>query len=235
MRMSLIRGLVVAVMSWGASASAQTSFSLTPPCAPGLCGASRLGAAAMKPAGAVGDSQYIEVDVAATQLLQSSSEHIAISGFANGQPFISSGAFGTNAPNGGIGIALGRIDTASHPSCPADPSDSKVEFAIERFAWNDIYGSDILHCVSFDKAALNGVWKLRIGIYVSCVGTTCSASASLEDPVTFVQFGAVSSSGIALANPNTARRPWYAVTNFAAEPFNYSATFWVRSESYTSY
>ncbi|NNC01517.1 hypothetical protein HJC10_01420 [Corallococcus exiguus] len=114
MRMSLIRGLVVAVMSWGASASAQTSFSLTPPCAPGLCGASRLGAAAMKPAGAVGDSQYIEVDVAATQLLQSSS-------------------------------------------------------------------------------------------------------------------------GIALANPNTARRPWYAVTHFAAEPFNYSATFWVRSESYNSY
>jgi hypothetical protein len=229
-----VRILAVSFLAWGASASAQ-SFSLTPPCAPGLCGASRIGGAASKPAGAVSEEQYIEVDVDATTLLQSSSEHIAISAFANGQPFTTTGAFGTNAPNGGIGIGLGRIDSASHPSCPADASDTKVEFAIEQFAWNDIYGSQILHCVSFNKSALTGVWKIRIGVFVECVGTTCNASATVENASTFALLGSVSNTGIPLKNPNTARRPWYAVTNFAAEPFNYSASFWVRTEMYSPY
>jgi hypothetical protein len=230
-----VRLLAIAALAWGASASAQAqSFSLTPPCAPGLCGASKIGGLVSKPAGAVSDEQYIEVDVAATQLLQSSSEHIAISAFANGQPFGTSGAFSTTAPNGGIGIAMGRIDNASHPSCPTDSSDTQVEFAIEQFAWGDIYASQILNCVSFNKSALNGVWKLRIGVFVKCVGTTCNASATVENAATFALLGSVSSTGIPLTNPTTVRRPWYAVTNFAAEQFNYSASFWVRTEVYSS-
>ncbi|NVJ25621.1 MULTISPECIES: hypothetical protein [Myxococcus] len=230
----MIRPLVVSLFAWGASASAQ-DFSLTPPCAPGLCGASQMGVAATKPAGTLLETHYIEVDIAATTLLQSSSEHIAISAFANGQPFDASGAFTTTAPNGGIGIALGRIDTAAHPSCPLDSSNTKVEFAIEQFAWSDIYGSRILHCVSFNKSALTGVWKLRVSVFVECVGTTCSASASVENPVTFALLASVSSTGIPLANPNTTRRPWYSVTNFVDEPFNYSASFWKRAEMYAPY
>ncbi|WP_164012846.1 hypothetical protein [Pyxidicoccus trucidator] len=232
---TVVRILAVSLLAWGASASAQSSFSLTPPCAAGLCGASKIGGAASKPAGAVTEEQYLEVDVDATTLLQSSNEHIAISAFANGQPFTTTGAFGTNAPNGGIGIALGRIDNASHPSCPVDSSDTQVEFAIEQFAWNNIYGSQILDCVSFNKSALTGVWKIRIGVFVQCVGTTCNASATVENASTFALLGSVSDTGIPLANPNTARRPWYAVTNFAAEPYNYSATFWVRTEMYSPY
>ncbi|MCY1032444.1 hypothetical protein OV207_13310 [Corallococcus sp. BB11-1] len=231
---SAVRLLALSLFAWGASASAQT-FSLTPPCAPGLCGASKIGGAAVKPAGATRETQSIEVDVAATALLQSSSEHIAISGFASGQPFNTTGAFSPNAPNGGIGIALGRIDNAAHPSCPADASDTQVEFAIEQFGWSDIYGSRILDCVSFSKSALSGVWKLRISLFVQCWGATCSAAATVENASTFALLGSVSSTAIPLQNPTIARRPWYAVTNFAAEPFNYSASFWVRDETYTPF
>lgn len=231
---TVIRSLVVSLLAWGTSVSAQ-DFSLTPPCAAGLCGASHLGIRGTKPEGAVRETHYIEVDISATTLLQDSNEHIAISTFANGQPFGTSGAFGTTAPNGGIGIALGRIDTASHPSCPLDSSNTKVEFAIEQFAWSDIFGSQILHCVSFNKSALTGVWKIRVAVFVECAGTTCSASATVENPATFALLGSVSSTGIPLANPSTVRRPWYAVTNFSDEPFNYSASFWKRSETYTPY
>ncbi|MCP3168490.1 hypothetical protein [Myxococcus qinghaiensis] len=230
----MIRSLVVSLLAWGTSASAQ-DFSLTPPCAPGLCGASQLGIRATKPADAVRESQYIEVDISATTLLQNSNEHIAISAFANGAPFGTSGAFSTTAPNGGIGIALGRIDTASHPSCPLDSSNTNVEFAIEQFAWSDIYGSQILHCVSFNKSALTGVWKIRVSVFVECTGATCRASATVENPVTFALLGSVTSTGIPLANPTTVRRPWYAVTNFSDEPYNYSASFWKRTEMYTPY
>ncbi|MET0401039.1 MAG: hypothetical protein ABW123_01495 [Cystobacter sp.] len=231
---SVVRVLVAALSTWGASASAQT-FSLTPVCAPGLCGASSLGSLASKPAGIRGESQYIQVDVAATTLLQFSSEHVSISAFANGQPFTSSGAFGANASNGGIGIALGRMDNAYHPGCPADVSDTKVEFAIERFGWNDIYGSQILNCASFNKSALHGVWKVRISIYAECIGTTCFASASVTDASSSALLASVSSSGIPLMNPTIARHNWYAVTNFANEPLNYSASFWVLNQSYSSY
>lgn len=89
--------------------------------------------------------------------------------------------------------------------------------------------------MSFDKSALTGVWKVRVSLFVDCAVTTCSASATVENPVTFVQLASVSNAGIPLANPTTLRRPWYAVTNFVGEPFNYSASFWVRSESYISY
>lgn len=231
---AVIQSLVVAFFAWGASASAQ-DFTLTPPCAPGLCGAARVGVLATKPAGAIRETHYIEVDIAATELLRNSSEHIAISGFAQGQPFGPTGGFTSVAPNGGIGIALGRIDTAAHPSCPLDASDTKVEFAIEQFAWSDIYGSRILDCVSFDKSALTGVVLLRVSIFVECVGTTCSASASVLELGTIALLATVYDTGIPLANPNTVRRPWYAVTNFVAEPLNYSASFWRRAERYASY
>jgi hypothetical protein len=65
---TIARSFAALFLTWGASASAQ-SFSLTPPCAPGLCGASRVGGWATKPAGAVTEEQYIEVDVNATTLL----------------------------------------------------------------------------------------------------------------------------------------------------------------------
>jgi hypothetical protein len=200
-----------------------------------LCGASKIGGAALKPAGAVREEQYIEVDVAATTLLQSNDEHIAISAFANGQPFTPKGFWNEpNAPNGGIGIALGRIDRSN---CPADGYDTHVEFAIEQFGWADPTGggSRILDCVSFNKSALTGVWKIRISVFVACVGTTCNASATVENASTFALLGSVSNTGIQLKNPTTARRPWYAVTNLAAQPFNYSASFWVRTEMYSPY
>jgi hypothetical protein len=81
---------------------------------------------------------------------------------------------------------------------------------------------------------LNGVWKLRIGISVECEGPVCTAGATVENPVTFALLGSVGNTGILLANPNASRRPWYSVTHFVAEPYNSSATFWGRSESYNS-
>jgi hypothetical protein len=45
----------------------------------------------------------------------------------------------------------------------------------------------------------------------------------------------VSNTGLQLNNPTTSRRPWYAVTNFFTEPYNYSASFWVRTEMYSPY
>ena len=107
-----------------------------------------------------------------------------------------------------------------------------VEFAIERFAWNNISASEIKHCVSFSKAALKGVSRLRLSIFVECVGTTCNAYATVENASTFTLLGAVSETGMMLANPTTTRRPWYAVTNFTADFVNYNAWFQVRTEMY---
>lgn len=221
----------VSFLLWSTAATAQ-SFFLTPPCAPGLCGASRLGTTTRKAPNAALENQFVEVDVTATALLQSSSEHVAVSTFASGQPSGASGAFTADASNGGIGLALGRLDRAYHPTCPADPFDSKVEFAIETFGWRDIYASRILNCVSFDKSALTGTGTLRLSLTVWCIGTTCNASASVQSLSTYAVLGSVSSNNIMLANPNTSRHIWYAVTNFAPEPYTHGAQFQVRAEGY---
>lgn len=212
--------------------SAAQTFTLTPPTYhPSGSGASVLGGGGFKPPGTIlYEDQYVHVYIWATQLLQSSSEHIAISTFAGVQPFNASGLFNTpSSPGGGIGIALGRIDGSP---CLPDSADSQVEFALERFAWGDPFASSLLDCASFSKSILGTVSQLQVSIYTSCSGT-CSSYAELIDPATWTVLATVGASGISLANPGTNRRAWYAVTNFENTSTVHSATFSVNTDSYS--
>lgn len=221
------------------SAMAQTTtFTLTPPnpCPPPSaaphgtlrCGASRLRGNWTKPAGAVAyEEQYIEVDVSASRMLQSSLEHVAISAFAGAEPFNASGQWTNNASGGGVGIALGNLHT-----CPGGPSPSNVQLAIERFDWGVPMDSNLVACVNVSKAALINVPTVRLSIYVKCIGTTCESWATIDNAATLTLLGSVAATGILLENPLPQRRVFYSVSNFVDETFNYSPTFKIRWETY---
>jgi hypothetical protein len=224
------------------AAQAQTTFSLLPPspCPPPAvtphntprCGAARqtINMSWQKPAGALFEEQYLEVDISASAMLQSSVEHVAVSAFAGAPPFNASGQWTADASGGGVGIALGQLG-----NCPGGALSTHVQLGIERFDWGSPMDSNIVACAQIPKTTLASVPTVRLGLFVMCTAGFCDASAWLDNPVSLASLATVSANGILLENPLPRRRIFYAVSNFADEAFNYPATFSVRTENYWTY
>jgi hypothetical protein len=225
--------LVSALLLLGPTPADAQSFTLTPTCA-APCGRDYLGPVWTKPSGAIYDAHEISVRMDAATLLRSTSQHIAISGMASGRPFLASGSFSTDASNGGIGIALGRIDNVSHAKCPQDTAtDDHVELGIEQFNWRNI-SSQITACTRFSKSLLSANPKLLLNLEIRCMLGDCTASASLRNDATGALLASVTGKAL-VANPTATRNIWYAVTKFATEAVQPSVSFQVLGQTYISY
>jgi hypothetical protein len=201
------------------------------------CGASFLSGQWNKSPSAIFEEQYFLVDVAASTLLQATSEHLAMSTFAQDRPFNSSNQWvgpphGSGpAPNGGLGVILGAVGSP-WTTCPADASNLYVEFAVERFGHSGTTGTQVLDCDRVSKATLSGVSTLRVEVYASCLFGTCNVSATLSNPSTSQVYATVTQGGIVLQNPTGERDIWYGFLN-ASTPYTLNVDYSVIAESYT--
>lgn len=212
-------------------------FVLTPPAGcSDFCGTSRLTQQKLRPlAPILSETQYAEFKLSAKELLRDSSEHIAVSLMASDVPFKVNGELNApNAPGGGLGIALGAISSQVHPACPADPTNAKVELAIERFGANDSFASTLVKCVAFDKSLLNTIPTFKVTLSVDCSPTgSCYTAVALKNAQSNAIVANVVASSLTLGNPTRLRKIWYAVTDFnQADSKRYSAAFDVVSEIY---
>lgn len=234
----MLRSVLLIVVAIGvvSESKAAAPFVVTPPPQNTALGASRLTQQALRPLGpVVSESQYIEFRVSANELLKDSQEHIAVSLMATDQPFTAGGEWTPTAPGGGLGIALGTISSQSHPACPGDPSNNKVEFAIERFVASapNTTSSTLVKCVSFPKTVLNSAPTLKLTVSTECLAGYCNATATLRNASSNTVIASVYVPSVTRANVTRLRKVWYAVTDFdKADAKRYSATFEVLTEQY---
>jgi len=222
--------LVSALLFLGSTSAEAQTFTLTPTC-PTPCGSDYLGPVWTKPSNAIYDSHTIDVRLTAATLLRSTSQHLAISGLAAGRPFNQDGSFTQDASNGGIGIALGRIDNNPHAKCPVDTAtDDHVELGIEQFSWRNI-SSKITACTRFSKSLLAANPKLLLKLEMGCLLGDCSVSATLYNDQTGALLASVTGKAV-VSNPTATRNIWYAVTKFANETVTPSVTFQVLGQTY---
>jgi hypothetical protein len=230
---TLLGSAIGAILCVAATSASAVTLSASNVCGTPPCGASFLSGQWNQSPSAVVEEQYFMVDVGASDLLTYTGEHLAMSAFAQSQPFNSSNSWvQPPAPNGGIGVALGTISNSSWPTCQADSGDQYVEFAIERFGYNGTTGTRILDCARVSKSTLYQVYTLRVEVYVTCSFGTCSASASLSNPVTSQVYASLTRGGIALQNPTGERDIWYGFLNVSSSTLDVEYT--VVSESYSS-
>jgi hypothetical protein len=236
---SLVVALAGSVLLGAASTATAVTLSAPNSCSTWpYCGASFLSGQWSRPGNSVWEEQYFLVDVSASALLQSTGEHLAMSAFANSQPFDANNAWvgplnGQGlAPNGGIGIALGAINSSSWRSCLSDPTDTNVEFAIERFGYQGTTNTRILDCEAVSKSTLSGVSTLRVEFYATCSFGSCNASATLSNTSTSQVYATLGQGAITLQNTSADRDIWYGLLNVSTS--SVSATYSVVGESYTS-
>ncbi|ADO74159.1 uncharacterized protein STAUR_6402 [Stigmatella aurantiaca DW4/3-1] len=224
--------LVVPLVLLGAAPADAQTFTLTSVCKT-PCGQDYLGPVWTKPGSALFEEHFIQVRLDAAVLMRSASEHIAISGMASGRPFRPGGTFSPDASNGGVGIALGRIDKASHDACPEDTASEYVELGIEQFGWRDPFASKITACTNFRKSLLASNTTVLLSLSIKCSGNLCAVTAGLTHDGTGAQLASVSGYAT-VANPTATRNIWYALTNFQGEKVEPSVTFQVIRQTYTA-
>ncbi len=205
----------VALLAAAAVAQAQ-QVSLYPPCPPFECGDSRQLAAASRPSTPIlWEEQSLRVEIAAESLLRDTREHVAVALMAGAQAFAADGSFALpDGPGGGLGVVVGALDADVHPTCPADPDNTQIEFAVERFGWRNPYASTIPVCLALPKSVLDRAPVLELRVGVRChSGASCSLNAELRDPERTEPLRTLYAGGLQLANPGATRMIWAGVTN----------------------
>lgn len=234
--MALLAALGLIQLSGATAQAATPAFTLNPAFCTPVCGASKLADRSYtKPARADTEDSQVEVDVAASDLLQAGVENVFVSTLAGDQAFTSSGQFTPNATGGGIGIVLGSAHPPYHPTCVGANSSNR-QFGIFAYSWADPYGptAGMVACKNIDKALLAS-GTVRISVTTSCgrgLSPYCSASATLTSLTTGAVLATATASNIRLQNPTNARKIWYGVSNYDAASANYPVTFTPRTEYY---
>ncbi|MET4728068.1 hypothetical protein ABIE09_001875 [Lysobacter enzymogenes] len=235
-RMVLLAAIGCIQLSGASAAAATPAFSLNPAFCTPVCGASQLAERSwIKPARATYEEQTVEVDVAASSLLQAGVESVFVSNLSGDQAFTSSGQFTANATGGGIGIVLGSAQPPYHPTCVGANSGNR-QFGIFAYSWGDPSGptTGMVACKNIDKALLAS-GTVRISVTTSCgpgLRPLCLVSATLTSVSTGAVLATASANSVRLKNPLNARKVWYGVSNYDAASPNYPVTFTPRVESY---
>ncbi|MGQ0799319.1 MAG: hypothetical protein ACT4NL_04290 [Pseudomarimonas sp.] len=218
------------------SAHAQNpSFTLFPPCEPFECGDAQTISESTRPGGLLSwEEQSVRVEIAAEALLRDSQEHVAVAVLAGAPAFAANGRFDLpNGPGGGFGVAIGTFDPRAHPACPNDPSDTAIEFAIERFGWANPYASSLPVCQAIPIAVLDRSPVLELRLSARCYPAgSCSVNASLHDPATGALLTRLNATGLSLANPSSIRQIWAGTTNIQFDDPKRGARIRVLGEHY---
>jgi|GEM_PF-3376242 len=231
----LLAALGLVQLTGSTAAAATPAFTLNPAFCTPVCGASQLASRSwIKPARATFEDQTVEVDVAASDLLQAGIENVFVSTMSGDQAFTSSGQFTPNATGGGIGIVLGSARPPYHPTCVGATADNR-QFGIFAYSWGDPYGptAGMVACKNVAKTQITGT--VRISVTTSCgpgLKPYCSVSATLKDAATGALLASASVNSVRMTNPNNQRKIWYGVSNYDAAAPNYPVTFTPRSENY---
>lgn len=235
-RLVLLAAIGLIQLSGATAAAVTPAFSLNPAFCTPVCGASKLADRSWnKPARASYEDQTVEVDVAASSLLQAGVENVFVSTLSGDQAFTSSGQFTANATGGGIGIVLGSAQPPYHPTCVGANSDNR-QFGIFAYSWGDPWGSTpgMVACKNIAKSLLAS-GTVRISITTGCgpgLAPLCSVTATLTHLSTGAVLASATASGVRLKNPTSARKVWYGVSNYDAASANYPVTFTPRVEGY---
>ncbi|QWP77142.1 hypothetical protein J5226_01680 [Lysobacter sp. K5869] len=234
--LALFAALGLVQLSGATAAAATPTFTLNPAFCTPVCGASQLAERSWtKPARANYEEQTVEVDVAASDLLQAGIENVFVSTMSGDQAFAPSGQFTANATGGGIGIVLGSAHPPYHPTC-VGADFSNRQFGIFAYSWGDPYGptAGMVACKNIAKSALaSGTVRISINTYCGMgLRPLCDVTAKLTHLQTGVVLATASASNVRIKNPLAARKVWYGVSNYDAAAPNYPVTFTPRTETY---
>ncbi|MGH8079161.1 MAG: hypothetical protein ACREP7_01215 [Lysobacter sp.] len=234
--MALLAAIGFIQLSGATAAAATPAFTLNPAFCTPVCGASQLASQSWnKPARASFEDQNVEVDVSASDLLQSGIENVFVSTMSGDQAFTSSGQFTANATGGGVGVVLGSARPPYHATCVGATPDNR-QFGIFAYSWGNPSGptTGMVACKNVSKDLL-ATSTVHISVTTSCgrgVAPLCSVTATLTDKATGAVLANAYVPSVRIKNPLNARKIWYGVSNYDAAAPNYPVTFTPRSETY---